>query len=159
MPRSGSAPSSEMAKQAKLVDDELNSNDMHAVPVPAFELMDNPHVIVAPFFDIGFDIGVDGDAEEKSHVGCTNKTKHAIVVTRDASCTWPGDLDFIDALANEVGVAVECVRYREKRREERKQVSFVCGLSPSLSFFLSFLLSFFVSLSLSLSPLHSRTFY
>jgi len=72
--RAGSAPSSEMLKQAKLVEKDLKSNDLRAVPIPAFELMDNQHILIAPYFDIGFDIGVNGDGE-KVHVGSKNKTK------------------------------------------------------------------------------------
>ena len=87
---------------------------LHAVPIPSFEMQDSAHVLVAPFFDVGFDVGVDSD--EKVRVGAPQKKRYALVVSRKKTCTWTSDLDFVDALAMEMGKVIECVRYREKRR-------------------------------------------
>ena len=94
-------------------------SSLNAVRAPAFEMMDNGNVLVAPFFDVGFCVGESSD--DGVRVGCRQGTKYAIVVTREKVCDWRGDLNFVDELAKEAGIAIECIRYREKRREERKQ--------------------------------------
>jgi len=112
------APSSDMENQVSNIKKQLHTH-AHAVPIPAFEMMDNEHVIVAPFFDVHFKVGSDDNLVE---IGATPNSWFALVVTRsEMGATWTGDKEFVDALSNEMGTAVECVRFREKRREERKQ--------------------------------------
>jgi len=82
---------------------------------------DNEHTIVAPFFDIGFNVGSE---ENLVRVGTQSQSKFCMVVTRQKHITWKEDLEFLKNVADEVGVLNECVRYREKRIEERSQSLF-----------------------------------
>jgi len=108
------------SENRKSVDDkeDLYRNN-HATPMQAFEMPDNEYTMVAPFFDVGFTVG----KEEEScvRVGAKANSKFCVVVTRQKHIKWKEDLDFLEEVAREVGILNECVRYREKRAEERRQ--------------------------------------